>query len=257
LESRFVIASRRRSNPAGSQVEGQLAAMSPRKLNRRSASLRNGSREIEIIFPFCEFSRLCEGDNFRLAVAATVGSTIAIEPAGDSRRRSSRFENARIVSDANCARRAFLVGARRSASCRAGPRDIEILSPFCDFSRLCRAENFPWGRDADPLFRAARARPWRESARSPTLASSTRARVAARTGARALARGSPPRSDRCRLGSCAPDPGREAGRFEHPNTNSFSQKGRSTKIDAACFREYPAVSAPNRIGNADVRPERP
>src|SRR5271163_2123637 len=49
--------------------------MSPRKLNRRSASLRNGSREIEIIFPFCEFSRLCEGDNFRLAVAATVGSS--------------------------------------------------------------------------------------------------------------------------------------------------------------------------------------
>jgi hypothetical protein len=79
--------------------------MSPRILNRRSASLRNGSREIEIIFPFCEFSRLCEGDNFRLAVAATVGSTIAIEPAGDSRRRSSRVENARIVSDANRAPR--------------------------------------------------------------------------------------------------------------------------------------------------------
>jgi hypothetical protein len=79
--------------------------MSPRKLNRRSASLRNGSREIEIIFPFCEFSRLCEGDNFRLAVAATVGSTIAIEPAGDSRRRSSHVENARIVSDANRALR--------------------------------------------------------------------------------------------------------------------------------------------------------
>ena len=38
--------------------------MSPRILNRRSASLRNGSREIEIIFPFCEFSRLYSQVNF-------------------------------------------------------------------------------------------------------------------------------------------------------------------------------------------------
>jgi hypothetical protein len=84
--------------------------MSPRKLNRRSASLRNGSREIEIIFPFCAFSRLCEGDNFRLTVAATVGSTIAIGDSGYP--RSLKKEGYRGASE-GCLEIAFERDAKR------------------------------------------------------------------------------------------------------------------------------------------------
>jgi len=49
--------------------------------------------------------------------------------------------NAGIVSVPN-ARRAFLDGAAIPA-CGKGSRKIEILSAFCGFSTLCKAENFP------------------------------------------------------------------------------------------------------------------
>jgi hypothetical protein len=45
----------------------------------------------------------------------------------------------------------------------AGSREIEIPSAFCEFSRLCEAENFPSGRNPDPRFRAAGVRPWPEN----------------------------------------------------------------------------------------------
>jgi hypothetical protein len=39
------------------------------------------------------------------------------------------------------------------AACETGSRKIEILSPFCDFSRPCRQENFPPRRAVHSLFR--------------------------------------------------------------------------------------------------------
>jgi hypothetical protein len=65
--------------------------------------------------------------------------------------------NAGIVSVPN-ARRAFLDGAAIPA-CGKGSRKIEILSAFCGFSTLCKAENFLVGRHADFLFRAIGAAP--------------------------------------------------------------------------------------------------
>ena len=129
-----------------------------------------GLRAIAIIFPFCEFSRLCEGDNFRLAVAAMDGW------------RSSGVENARIVS-ANWAPRL----PRWSATfgrLQSGFAQYRDFSPFCDFSKRCRGENFPSGRDVDPHFRAPALGHGGNSARSPALSSLRRVRVAASAGAR-------------------------------------------------------------------------
>src|SRR5277367_2189984 len=53
------------------------------------------------------------------------------------------------------------------------PTQIEIPSAFCDFSRLCKAENFPSGRNAAHLIRAPGVRRWRKTTSatilSPTL----------------------------------------------------------------------------------------
>jgi hypothetical protein len=57
------------------------------------------------------------------------------------------------------AARAFPVGAspfRRPIG--TSSHKSEILSAFCAISRLCKAENFPLGRDADTGFRATGVR---------------------------------------------------------------------------------------------------
>jgi hypothetical protein len=61
-----------------------------------------------------------------------------------------------------------------------GLRKSEILSAFCAFSRLCKAENFRLGRDAEAVFRATGVRRRPEttrfrSSRDPTLSASPRA----------------------------------------------------------------------------------
>jgi hypothetical protein len=43
------------------------------------------------------------------------------------------------------------------------PHRVEISSAFCEFSRLCRAENFRLDLAADPIFRATGVRPRREA----------------------------------------------------------------------------------------------
>jgi hypothetical protein len=68
-------------------------------------------------------------------------------------------------------RRAFPVGA--SPFCRpigTGLRKSEILSAFCAFSRLCKAKNFPLGRDAEAGCRASGVRRRPETTTFPIVA---------------------------------------------------------------------------------------
>ena len=74
-------------------------------------------------------------------------------------------------------------------ACETSSRRIEILFPFCEFSRLCKAENFPSGCNGDPLFRAAMA--GNDTSRiAPTLSGSPHSaeRVLARGSARPCVR---------------------------------------------------------------------
>ena len=106
------------------------------------------------------------------------------------------FSGSRAASAACCA---FLLSVRGVQPAHGtGSRTIAILSAFCDFSRLCRAENFRLDLAAErPAFGQVRKRRLR-SCRAPTL---FRLAPCART--RAVARGASPRSERCRRGSCA------------------------------------------------------
>src|SRR5271167_2138549 len=112
---------------------------------------------------------------------------------------------------------------------RAGSHNIEVLSAFCEFSRLCRAEKFACRRNADPLDRAAGFRPWPESVRSPHRlvpdSLSRLMRASARRVRRRDLNGLVMGHARLR------DPRRETGRSEDHNTHSFYQKEISTKID--------------------------
>jgi hypothetical protein len=59
---------------------------------------------------------------------------------------------------------AFLLGVRGVQPARGtGSRKIEILSAFCEFSRLCRAENFRLDLAADPSILATGVRPGPEA----------------------------------------------------------------------------------------------
>ena len=60
--------------------------------------------------------------------------------------------------------RAFLLGVRGIQPAHGtGSRKIAILSAFCEFSRLCRAENFRLDLAADPIIRATGVRPGPEA----------------------------------------------------------------------------------------------
>jgi hypothetical protein len=98
-------------------------------------------------------SRLPRPYHFRARIQSF--QAVAAQFPGDSVCR--QVYNAGIVSVPN-ARRAFLVGAAIPAHGK-GSRKIEILSAFCGFSKPCKAENFPFARLADFLFRAIGAAP--------------------------------------------------------------------------------------------------
>ena len=67
------------------------------------------------------------------------------------------------------ARRASPVGAARHLGLRSGLAQNRILSAFCEFSRICKEENFPLSRDADPLFHATGARPRPDTTTCPIV----------------------------------------------------------------------------------------
>ena len=152
-----------------------------------------------MIFPFRDFSRLYEADNFpRRGSAAASRAVIATEPADDLRQRLDRAERrlgqprtvyqmlwVRGFRDPTISGRGFNLfkplrrhfratpfcrqalsrrdprerSGERSAGGGTGSRKIEIPSAFCAFSTLCKAENFPSARHADFLFRAIGAAP--------------------------------------------------------------------------------------------------
>src|SRR5271154_618502 len=97
-----------------------------------------------------------------------VAAPFAGESVGLSRRdlgdATPRFEMSTIDS-----------AAASSETATQEPTRIEILSAFCDFSRLCKAQNFPSGRNAARLFHSTGVRPWRNrtsaTVPSPTLSS--------------------------------------------------------------------------------------
>ena len=78
----------------------------------------------------------------------------------------------RLGAPAPAARRAFLEAAGGPPAGETGLREIEIPSAFCEFSKLCRAENFPVGRDADAVVRATGVRPRPEAATLPIVSRS-------------------------------------------------------------------------------------
>jgi hypothetical protein len=127
--------------------------------------------------------------------------------------------------------RAVLLGVRGvSLASGTGSRKI---SPLCEFSRFCRAENFRLDLAADPIIRATGVRPGPE-ATSPIVsrpdalsARPMRANARRRAGLVAAI---------WTLSSWVMrqlrDPRGEASQSKDPNVNSFSQKEKPTKIDA-------------------------
>ena len=78
------------------------------------------------------------------------------------------------------ARRVFLPGAGRSAGPWNGLAQNRDFSAFCEFSMLCKAENFRLGRNADPIFRATGVRRGPKATTSRVDWRPTLIRVAAR-----------------------------------------------------------------------------
>src|SRR5258707_406942 len=122
------------------RLEGALKGMREiAKIAGKKGWWALGRDEILIAFRLV-FSTLQSG-NVPLGLAAPRGSMIAVEPAGDPPRRSGSVRNAWIMkgTDRGPAPASLVWGPR---ACGTGSRKIEILSAFCEFSRLCRPENF-------------------------------------------------------------------------------------------------------------------
>ena len=106
-----------------------------------------------------------------------ISPPVSPPPRGACRRRLDRVETPRTVSGAD---RAPHVSGRRGVP----PLEIEILSPFCEFSRLCEVENFLFRRDVAPGLRATGVRPWPKTTTTPIVwrpdALSPRMRASAR-----------------------------------------------------------------------------
>ena len=115
-----------------------------------SAISRGGPRQPRARVPDVVGSGLPSPYHFRARIQSFQGvaAPFAGESVGLSRRdlgdATPRFEMSTIDS-----------AAASSETATQEPTQIEIPSAFCDFSRLCKAENFPSGRNAAPLIRAA------------------------------------------------------------------------------------------------------
>jgi hypothetical protein len=113
--------------------------------------------------------------------------------------------------------------------------EIEILSAFCEFSRLCRPENFRLGRNADPTSCAT-------GVRRPAGTATSRIvwrplPFAPHAGDRALALSSRRELNAVGVGHAQRSGTREvkSGQSEQPSAYSFFQKDKSTNLSEAEF----------------------
>ena len=95
-------------------------------------------------------------------------------------------------------------------ACGTGSRKTEIPSAFCEFSRLCKAENFPLSRGANPPILRDGGRP--QTTISPIVPTPRRSFASPHAGERAPSPGAPPRSERCRCFPYAVSATREVNR---------------------------------------------
>jgi len=136
---------------------GQLPSRPPSAARTCTRCCRFGASE-PIPFPGADsiFSRRCG------AISGPVRQPLA--PAIPAT-ATPRFERSSIGS-----------AAASSATATQEPTRIEFPSAFRDFSRSCKAENFPSGRNAAPLCRSTGVRRWRKTT-SATVSSPMLSRI--------------------------------------------------------------------------------